>query len=135
MDGRNCCFTHVCRWQKNDRLMFLHEPSAADGNSRHHCVNFTVLTKLLCLFRNPGGIRFGSSEIYDVLDLSFKQEIVDYCAVGQLIDDGADERVLLFVKLPEGQAITPEFEAKIKKEMRARRSPRHAPAKVCPFLL
>jgi acetoacetyl-CoA synthetase len=55
---------------------------------------------------------------------------VDYVAVGQMIDQGADERVLLFVKLPEGQKLTPEFEARIKKEMRARRSPRHAPAKV-----
>lgn len=56
--------------------------------------------------------------------------MVDYLAVGQKIDGGADERVVLFVKLPPETALTPEFEAKIKSEIRTRRSPRHVPARV-----
>jgi len=81
---------------------------------------------------NPGGVRFGSSELYDVLDLCFSTDsvIIDSLAVGQKIDGGADERVVLFVKLPEGNALTPELEQKIKSEVRARRSPRHVPAKI-----
>ncbi|PPQ98508.1 hypothetical protein CVT24_003999 [Panaeolus cyanescens] len=84
---------------------------------------------------NPGGIRFGSSEIYEVLDLCFSNPnadytVTDYLAVGQKIDNGVDEQVVLFLKLPAGQAITPEFEKAIRAEMRTRRSPRHVPAKI-----
>ncbi|KAF8204986.1 acetoacetyl-CoA synthetase [Pholiota molesta] len=84
---------------------------------------------------NPGGIRFGSAEIYEVLDLCFastegQYAITDYLAIGQKTDGGADERVVLFVKLRPQLELTPEFEAKIKAEIRARRSPRHVPAQI-----
>ncbi|KDR83730.1 hypothetical protein GALMADRAFT_236077 [Galerina marginata CBS 339.88] len=84
---------------------------------------------------NPGGIRFGSSEIYEVLDMCFtaptaEHFVVDYLAVGQKIDGGADERVILFIKLPAGHELSPEFEIKVKAEIRARRSPRHVPARI-----
>lgn len=86
--------------------------------------------------RNPGGIRFGSSELYDVLGLCFsgptvEQSITDYLAVGQKIEGGMDERVVLFVKLPEGQKLSTDLEQKIKSEIRTKRSPRHVPARVC----
>lgn len=59
--------------------------------------------------------------------------ITDYLAVGQKTNGGADERVVLFVKLPAQHELTPKFEAKINAEIRARRSPRHVPAQVrCP---
>ena len=85
--------------------------------------------------RNPGGIRFGSAEIYEVLDSAFssptKEYIVsDYLAVGQKTDGGADERVILFVKLPPGHDLSPSFESRIKAEIRAQRSARHVPARV-----
>ena len=81
--------------------------------------------------RNPGGIRFGSSEIYDVLDKCFPNDpLVDAVAVGQKIDGGADERVVLFVKLPPGQTLSDDFEQKIRVEIRTRKSPRHVPARV-----
>jgi acetoacetyl-CoA synthetase len=88
--------------------------------------------------RNPAGIRFGSSELYDVLGLCFsdptvEQNIVDYLAVGQKIDGGIDERVILFVKLPDGQRLSTDLEQKIKAEIRIRRSPRHVPAMVCVY--
>ncbi|KAF8165335.1 acetoacetyl-CoA synthetase [Crassisporium funariophilum] len=84
---------------------------------------------------NPGGIRFGSSEIYEVLDLCFSNAtaeyvVADYLAVGQKTDGGSDERVVLFVKLLLGHTISDDFEAKIKAEIRARRSPRHVPARI-----
>lgn len=85
--------------------------------------------------RNPGGIRFGSSELYDVIDLCFSSTtadlaVVDCLAVGQSIDRGSDERVILFVKLPEGQMLSAALERKIRTEVRVRRSPRHVPARV-----
>ncbi|RDB22609.1 Acetoacetyl-CoA synthetase [Hypsizygus marmoreus] len=84
---------------------------------------------------NPGGIRFGSAELYDVLDLCFsgsgaEHTIADCIAVGQKCDNGMDERVVLFVKLPEGRDLSADFEKKIKAEIRNRRSPRHVPSRI-----
>ena len=87
--------------------------------------------------RNPGGVRFGSAEIYDVLEQCFAptathaaHAVADCLAVGQSVARGTDERVVLFVKLLEGQALTAELEAKIRTEVRTRRSARHVPARV-----
>ncbi|KAI0774307.1 acetoacyl-CoA synthetase [Fomes fomentarius] len=86
---------------------------------------------------NPGGVRFGSAEIYDAIEHCFAptathaaHTIVDCLAVGQSIGGGADERVILFVKLLEGQVLTHELEKRIKTEVRARRSARHVPARI-----
>lgn len=85
---------------------------------------------------NPGGVRFGSAELYEVIDMCFAPEashhahtIVDCLAVGQSIAQGADERVILFVKLLEGETLSEELEKRIKHEIRTRRSARHVPAK------
>ena len=87
--------------------------------------------------RNPGGVRFGSAEIYDVIEHCFSpaathagHTIVDCLVVGQSIAGGTDERVILFVKLLEGQVLTAELEKRIKAEVRTRRSARHVPAKI-----
>lgn len=82
-------------------------------------------------------MRFGSAEIYDVIDLCFApatshaaHTVVDCLVVGQSIAKGTDERVILFVKLLEGQVLTEDLEKKIKAEIRLRRSARHVPARV-----
>ncbi|KAI0832453.1 acetoacyl-CoA synthetase [Trametes gibbosa] len=86
---------------------------------------------------NPGGVRFGSAEIYDVLEHCFApaathaaHTVADSLVVGQSVARGTDERVVLFVKLLEGQTLTPELEARIRAEIRARRSARHVPARI-----
>ena len=86
---------------------------------------------------NPGGVRFGSAELYDVIDMCFAPDathhahtVVDCLVVGQSIARGTDERVVLFVKLLEGETLTEELEKRIKQEIRTRRSARHVPAKV-----
>ncbi|KAF9534315.1 acetoacetyl-CoA synthetase [Crepidotus variabilis] len=84
---------------------------------------------------NPGGIRFGSAEIYEVLDSCFSHGaaefiISDYLAIGQKTDGGADERVVLFVKLPADKDLSLAFESRIKAEIRSQRSPRHVPARI-----
>jgi len=87
---------------------------------------------------NPGGVRFGSAEIYDVIELCFSPSvmanlahvIVDCLVVGQSIDRGADERVILFVQLTEGATLSIDLEKKIKAEVRMRRTPRHVPAMI-----
>ncbi|KAJ6515885.1 acetoacetyl-CoA synthetase [Mycena sanguinolenta] len=79
---------------------------------------------------NPGGIRFGSSELYDVIDSTFcaAGKIVDCLAVGQTVE--GDERVILFVKLPDNQQLSPALVSEIKTEVRIRRSARHVPAQI-----
>lgn len=58
--------------------------------------------------------------------------VTDCLAVGQAVDGGSDERVVLFVKLLEGENLSTNMEQKIKAEVRLRRSPRHVPARVSP---
>ncbi|KAJ1308642.1 hypothetical protein OPQ81_004336 [Rhizoctonia solani] len=83
---------------------------------------------------NPGGIRFGSSEIYEVLDQNFsagaQPVVVDSLVVGQAIQGGADERVILFVKLAEGETLSDDLRKRIREEIRKKRSPRHCPEKI-----
>jgi acetoacetyl-CoA synthetase len=87
---------------------------------------------------NPGGVRFGSAELYDVLERAFSPPagpVADCIAVGQTLPGGTDERVVLGVRLVAGVDLTPELEQSIKKEIRARRTARHVPAVVsryCP---
>ncbi|KAG8952658.1 hypothetical protein FRC04_004020 [Tulasnella sp. 424] len=83
---------------------------------------------------NPGGIRFGSSEIYNVLDAAFSpssaHHIVDSLVVGQAIQGGVDERVVLFVKLADGRVLDDALRKAVKTEVRARRTARHVPEKI-----
>lgn len=125
-------------------------------------------------FRNPGGVRFGSAEIYEVLEVEFgaspatiaaappstattngpattavtsttgsstphlplakKHTISDCLVVGQAIKDSngatVDERVVLFVKMPEGEVVSEEFVKAVNGEIRRKRTARHVPAEV-----
>lgn len=88
---------------------------------------------------NPGGVRFGSSEIYDVLDACFSPvsghgtavgTIEDALVVGQAVAGGLDERVILFLKLPMGRTLGTDMESMIKTAIRVRRTARHVPARI-----
>lgn len=46
---------------------------------------------------NPNGVRFGSAEIYNIVDTY--PEVEDSLCVGQTFKDGTDERVVLFLKV------------------------------------
>ncbi|KAF5017650.1 hypothetical protein F66182_10400 [Fusarium sp. NRRL 66182] len=75
---------------------------------------------------NPSGVRFGSAEIYAVIENI--PEILDSICVGQKRDVDSDERVLLFVKMKPGHSLTSDLERRIKVAIRDRYSPRHVPA-------
>ncbi|WMT89589.1 acetoacetate--CoA ligase [Pelagibacterium sp. H642] len=74
---------------------------------------------------NPGGVRIGTAEIYRQVETV--PEVEEAIAVGQDID--GDQRIILFVKLREGE-LTPELEANIRSRIRSGASPRHVPAKI-----
>ncbi|MDP2643326.1 MAG: acetoacetate--CoA ligase [Desulfobacterales bacterium] len=75
---------------------------------------------------NPGGVRIGTAEIYRQVEQL--AEIEDSLVVGQ--DWKEDVRVILFVKLAEGHALTEDLIEKIKQTIRTHTSPRHVPARI-----
>lgn len=76
---------------------------------------------------NPSGVRFGSGEIYTVLE-QFSYVLDDSLCVGQRRPQDTDERVLLFVKMRTGQKFTRDLEGKIRAAIRKALSARHVPA-------
>jgi acetoacetyl-CoA synthetase len=74
----------------------------------------------------PSGVRIGTAEIYNQVDKL--EDIVDSLAIGQ--EWKGDQRVILFVRLTEGYALTDELKNKIRKTLRENASPRHVPARI-----
>jgi acetoacetyl-CoA synthetase len=75
---------------------------------------------------NPGGVRIGTAEIYRQLEQM--EEIDDSVVIGQNWNN--DVRVILFVKLAEGQQLNDALKDKIRQTIRTNASPRHVPAKI-----
>ncbi|QKX63133.1 uncharacterized protein TRUGW13939_10301 [Talaromyces rugulosus] len=76
---------------------------------------------------NPSGIRFGSAEIYNVIDTEFADCIADSVCVGQRRPQDDDERVMLFLLMQPGRKFTAELVQRVKQHIRARLSARHVP--------
>ncbi|KAI0062826.1 acetoacetate-CoA ligase [Artomyces pyxidatus] len=76
---------------------------------------------------NPSGVRFGSSEIYTVLE-RFSALIDDSICVGQRRPVDADERVLLFIVMRPGHVLDRGLELQIREAIRGALSARHVPA-------
>jgi acetoacetyl-CoA synthetase len=79
---------------------------------------------------NPGGVRIGTAEIYRQVEQL--PEVVESLVIGQDWPPGevGDVRVVLFVRLREGEALTPELVERIKQTIRVNTTPRHVPARV-----
>jgi acetoacetyl-CoA synthetase len=76
---------------------------------------------------NRGGIRMGTSEIYSaVLGVD---DVVDALVV-DVPRDGGDSWMPLFVVLREGEELTDDLAAEIKRRIRDDCSPRHAPSEI-----
>ncbi|KAF5322148.1 hypothetical protein D9619_001457 [Psilocybe cf. subviscida] len=76
---------------------------------------------------NPSGVRFGSGEIYTVME-QFAGPVDESLCVGQRRPQDKDERVLLFLKMRPGYKFTPQLETQIKHAIRKGLSARHVPA-------
>ena len=75
----------------------------------------------------PGGVRFGSSEIYNVLLGRFAGTVADALCVGRRREDDSDEMVVLFVKMEDGKVFDEDMAKRIKLAIREALSPRHVP--------
>tara|TARA_X000000950_G_scaffold43112_1_gene48202 strand:- start:30050 stop:31996 length:1947 start_codon:yes stop_codon:yes gene_type:complete len=75
---------------------------------------------------NPGGVRIGTSEIYDAIDTI--DDIIDSIVVGQKWKQ--DERIILFVKLKDSKKINDEMKKNITNKIKKNCSPKHLPKKI-----
>ncbi|KAI2664899.1 Acetoacetyl-CoA synthetase [Labeo rohita] len=74
---------------------------------------------------NPNGVRFGSSEIYNIVEAF--EEVSDSLCVPQYNSDG-EERVILFLKMGPNKTFSQELVGKIRSAIRVALSARHVPA-------
>lgn len=105
----NNCWTHgdfIMIHPKTRQLVFL---GRADG----------VL--------NPSGVRFGSADIYSVIDTHFSDSISDSICVGQRRPQDSDESVMLFLLMNPGKPFTLRLVNEVKAAIRKEYSPRHVP--------
>ncbi|WOO79169.1 Acetoacetyl-CoA synthetase [Vanrija pseudolonga] len=81
---------------------------------------------------NPSGVRFGSAELYYILESAFP-EVDDSIAVGQQTADN-NERVVLFLKTRGDAPVTADLVGRIKAAVAAALSRRHVPEVIaqCP---
>ncbi len=75
---------------------------------------------------NPGGVRIGTAEIYRQVEQL--DEVLESVVVGQDFDN--DVRVVLFVRLREGQMLDDALRERIRRQIRANATPRHVPARI-----
>jgi len=80
---------------------------------------------------NPAGVRFGSAEIYNIVEQF--TEIGDSLCVGQRSLDGSEERVILFLKMAGGKPVSEEIVKALVNTIRSKLSARHVPALILPI--
>ncbi len=76
---------------------------------------------------NPGGVRIGTAEIYRQVEQI--PEVLESLVIGQeiVVDGTADVRIVLFVKLREGQTLDEPLRQIIRTRIRTEASPHHVP--------
>src|SRR5262249_22019658 len=79
---------------------------------------------------NPGGVRIGTAEIYRQVEQL--EQVVESLVIGQDWPPGemSDVRVVLFVKLRDGEVLDETVVNDIKRRIRDNTTPRHVPAKI-----
>ncbi|QIW97804.1 hypothetical protein AMS68_003322 [Peltaster fructicola] len=77
---------------------------------------------------NPSGIRFGSSEIYAIVEApTFTNRILDSLCVGRRRPQDRDEEVFLFLVMKPGYALSAKLRQELRLAIRNALSPRHVP--------
>jgi acetoacetyl-CoA synthetase len=75
---------------------------------------------------NPGGVRIGTAEIYRQVEQL--PEIVESLVIAQRWDN--DDRVVLFVRLRDGETLDDPLRERIRRHVRDNTTPRHVPARI-----
>ncbi|ODA79754.1 hypothetical protein RJ55_05348 [Drechmeria coniospora] len=96
------------------------------------CVRHPKTGALLMLGRsdgvlNPSGIRFGSADVYAVLERCFPDDVAESLCVGQRRPRDMDERVVLFLVMKSGKRLDKRMVTRIKATVAEELTKRHAP--------
>jgi len=123
----------VCFWNDDGSKYFSAYFEKYDNVWTHgDFVMFHPITKnLLFLGRadgvlNPSGVRFGSAEIYSIIESKFSM-VADSICVGQRRPQDADESVMLFLLMKPGKKFDGRLVNDIKVAIREGLSARHVP--------
>ncbi|KAI1621766.1 acetoacetate-CoA ligase [Exophiala viscosa] len=109
-------FTNVDVWAQHDWL----SRNPKTGGYTMHGRSDGVL--------NPSGIRFGSGEIYAIVETQpFTEYISNSLCVGRRRPKDPDEQVFLFLVMKAGINLTQQLRTQIKTAIRNALSPRHVP--------
>ncbi|KAK4193061.1 putative acetoacetyl-coenzyme A synthetase [Podospora australis] len=76
---------------------------------------------------NPSGVRFGSAEVYGVIERWFADRIQDSLCVGQRRAQDNDESVMLFLLMKPGRKFDRKLAAEVKDKISKDLSKRHVP--------
>ncbi len=76
---------------------------------------------------NPGGVRFGSAEIYNVIEAFFSDKVQDSICVGQRRPNDLDESVMLFLMMKPGEKFSRDLAESVKGKIGSELSKRHVP--------
>jgi acetoacetyl-CoA synthetase len=76
---------------------------------------------------NPSGVRFGSAEIYSVVERRFSDRVQDSLCVGQRRPQDSDESVMLFLLMRPGARFDRALVNEVKQAIAADLSKRHVP--------
>jgi len=76
---------------------------------------------------NPSGVRFGSAEIYSVIERNFADQVADSICVGQRRPQDNDESVMLFLLMRPGHKFDQEFVQKVRDAIAGETTKRHVP--------
>ncbi|PHH60651.1 hypothetical protein CDD81_1372 [Ophiocordyceps australis] len=79
---------------------------------------------------NPSGVRFGSAEIYAVMEQHLGDAVADSLCVGRRRPGEADEDVVLFVVLRPGLQLDAALQGRIRQAIARQLTKRHVPAHV-----
>ncbi|KAI8961573.1 acetoacetyl-coenzyme A synthetase [Daldinia sp. FL1419] len=96
------------------------------------CVFHPVTKNLTFLGRadgvlNPSGVRFGSAEIYSVLERNFADKVADSICVGQRRPQDSDESVMLFLLMRPGHKFDRKLVNEVKEAIKRELTKRHVP--------
>jgi acetoacetyl-CoA synthetase len=109
-------FENVDVWAQHDWISFNPET----GGSVMHGRSDGVL--------NPSGIRFGSGEIYAIMEgPAFDAEVAETLCVGRRRPEDADEAVFLFVRMSAGHTFTADLVKRLTRAIGEGLSLRHVP--------
>jgi acetoacetyl-CoA synthetase len=76
---------------------------------------------------NPSGVRFGSAEIYNVIEAFFPDDVQDSICVGQRRPSDSDEAVMLFLLMKPGRKFSQDLVKQVRQRIGKECSPRHVP--------